>query len=67
MFVLKCIIIIFGLLMMFGVVGKIFNQPSKDSNQMSERVAVLMLATIIIVMGLVAWVNKISMEGEMHE
>lgn len=53
-FILKCIIIIFGLLMMFGVVGKIFNEPSKDSNQMSERVAVLMLATVIVVMGLLA-------------
>ena len=54
MFVLKCIIIILGLLMMLGVVGKIFNEPSKDSNQMSERVAVLMLATMMVVIGLLA-------------
>lgn len=54
MFVLKCIIIIFGLLMMFGVVGKIFNEPSKEHNQMCERVALLIFATMIVAMGLFA-------------
>lgn len=67
MFVLKYIIIIFGLLMMLGVVGKIFNKPSKDHNQICERVALLIFATMIVAMGLFAWVNKISIEGEMYE
>lgn len=54
MFVLKYIIIIFGLLMMLGVVGKIFNKPSKDHNQICERVALLIFATMIVAMGLFA-------------
>lgn len=53
-FVLKCIIIIFGLLMMFGVAGKLFNEPSKDHNQMCERVELLIFATMIVAMGLFA-------------
>lgn len=40
--------------MILGVVGKIFNEPSKDSNQMSERVALLIFATMIVAMGLFA-------------
>lgn len=54
MFVLKCIIIILGLLMMVGVVDKIFKEPSKDHNQMCERVALLIFVTMIVAMGLFA-------------
>lgn len=40
--------------MMVGVVDKIFKEPSKDHNQMCERVALLIFVTMIVAMGLFA-------------